>query len=101
MTGLWPFWNGAEWFGAAWWALVVISAFAHAAALGTFGIAIYLLFRGNAIALERRTFRTPDEFCLVQRRWGFWGLGSCLAGTLLFLCLLLVSVAALRQGQPY
>jgi hypothetical protein len=77
LPGFWPFWNGASSWGLAWWALVFVAAFTRIFAIGTLAIGIYLLLRGNRIALEHRTFRTPDEFCGVQRRWGTgdWGCG--------------------------
>jgi hypothetical protein len=49
------------------------------------GIAVYLFFNGNRVALQRRLYRDPQHFRDVERAWAI--AGGLLLGPTLFVTL--------------
>jgi hypothetical protein len=65
--GFWTFTHGAPVLGLLYW------LFWLPLPPVSFGIAIFLLFNGNRVALQRRRYRDPAEFHAVERAWAVAG----------------------------
>jgi threonine/homoserine efflux transporter RhtA len=79
--GLWAFAHGAPVLGTMYW------LFWLPLPPVSLGIAVYLFFNGNRIALQRRRYRDPAQFREVERAWAVAGgllLGPTLLATLLW-----------------
>jgi hypothetical protein len=75
--GLWTFAHGAPVLGSLYW------LFWLPLPPVSLGIAIYLFFNGNRVALQRRRYRDPQHFREVERAWAVAG-GVLLGPTLFF-----------------
>ncbi|HYW55258.1 MAG TPA: hypothetical protein VE826_14895 [Dongiaceae bacterium] len=75
--GLWTFAHGTPVLGSLYW------LFWLPLPPVSLGIAVYLFFNGNRIALQRRRYRDPQEFRDVERAWAIAG-GVLLGPTLFF-----------------
>jgi len=77
--GFWTFAHGAPILGVLYW------LFWFPLPPVSLGIAIYLLFNGNRVALQRRRYADPQQFRAVEGRWA-------VAGAILFLPTLLATL---------
>ena len=77
--GLWTFAHGAPVLGSLYW------LFWLPLPPVSLGIAIYLFFNGNRVALQRRRYADPQQFRAVEGRWA-------VAGAILFLPTLLATL---------
>ena len=73
--GFWTFAHGAPVLGTFYW------LFWLPLPPVSLGIAVYLFFNGNRIALQRRRYRDPQHFRDVERAWAVAG-GVLLVPTL-------------------
>ncbi len=94
--GLWAFAHGAPVLGTLYW------LFWLPLPPVSLGIAVYLFFNGNRVALQRRRYRDPQQFRDVERAWAIAGgvlLGPTLVMTLVWavVSLVLVKRADLMQ----
>ena len=79
--GFWTFAHGAPVLGTLYW------LFWLPLPPVSLGIAVYLFFNGNRIALQRRRYRDPQQFRDVERAWAIAGgvlLGPTLFATLVW-----------------
>ena len=79
--GFWTFAHGAPVLGSLYW------LFWLPLPPVSLGIAVYLFFNGNRVALQRRRYRDPQHFREVERAWAVAGgvlLGPTLFATLLW-----------------
>lgn len=79
VPGLWTFAHGAPVLGVLYW------LFWFPLPPVSLGIAIYLFFNGNRVALQRRRYENPQQFRAVERAWA-------IAGAILFLPTLFVTL---------
>jgi hypothetical protein len=77
--GFWTFAHGAPVLGVLYW------LFWFPLPPVSLGIAIYLFFNGNRVALQRRRYADPQQFHAVEGRWA-------VAGAILFLPTLLATL---------
>ena len=79
--GFWTFAHGTPVLGTLYW------LFWLPLPPVSLGIAVYLFFNGNRIALQRRRYRDPQHFRDVERAWAVAGgvlLGPTLFATLVW-----------------
>jgi hypothetical protein len=88
--GFWTFAHGAPVLGTLYW------LFWLPLPPVSIGIAVYLFFNGNRIALQRRRYRDPQHFRDVERAWaiaGFVLFGPTVCATLVWAVVMLESLA--------
>ena len=88
--GFWTFAHGAPVLGTLYWLLWLPLPPV------SLGIAVYLFFNGNRIALQRRRYRDPQHFRDVERAWaiaGFVLFGPTVCATLVWAVVMLASLA--------
>jgi hypothetical protein len=88
--GFWTFAHGAPVLGTLYW------LFWFPLPPVSLGIAVYLFFNGNRVALQRRRYRNPQQFRDVERAWAIAGgvlLGPTLLATLVWAFAMLVALA--------
>ena len=89
--GLWTFAHGAPVLGTLYW------LFWLPLPPVSIGIAIYLFFNGNRIALQRRRYDGPQQFRDVERAWAIAGI-VLLGPTLLVTLIWIVSMLGILAG---